>query len=185
MVGFGVSDRDVTVSPIPLNGAGSANTLWLFAAYTLDLDEQDEAFLTVKKSSYRLQTSKTDSVVSYDYVRNPSNHYPEAHLQIRGECSSLGELAKRGSEDRGSAKLHLPVGGRRFRPCLEDIIEFCVVEGLVLPHNRDWREVVNATREKFYRRQLKAAVRQHPEDAIAALEMLGFSVIEPEDEPNR
>ena len=31
------------------------------------------------------------------------------------------------------ADLHLPVGGRRFRPCLEDIIEFCILERVVGP----------------------------------------------------
>lgn len=185
IVGYGISDRDLTVSPIELRAARSGATLFLFAAYTLDLDEQDESFLTVDKSSYRLQTSERESVVSYDFVRNPSNDYPEAHLQIRGECFSLGELAKRGSENRSSSKLHLPVGGRRFRPCLEDIIEFCVVEGLVLPHSPDWKEVVDAKREQFYRRQLKAAVRQQPEEAVSVLERLGFSVFYPEDEQSR
>ncbi|MDE0268979.1 MAG: hypothetical protein OXI96_08095 [Acidimicrobiaceae bacterium] len=31
--------------------------------------------------------------------------------------------------------LHLLVGGRRFRPCLEDVIEFCVLERLVNPRD--------------------------------------------------
>ena len=108
--------------------------------------------------------------------------YGEAHLQIRGECSSLAELAGVSSVDRRFSKLHLPVGGRRFRPCLEDIIEFCIVEGLVLPHNPSWKEVVDAKRERFYLRQLKAAVRRHPEEAAFALSRLGFSVSGPENE---
>lgn len=181
-MGYGISVRDLRVLPIKLRAARPGATLFLFAAYTLDLDDQGKSFLTVDKSSYRLQTSERESIVSYDFVRNPSNNYPEAHLQIRGECSSLAELAGVSSVDRRFSKLHLPVGGRRFRPCLEDIIEFCIVEGLVLPHNPSWKEVVDAKRERFYRRQLKAAVRRHPEEAAFALSRMGFSVSGPEHE---
>lgn len=181
-MGYGISVRDLRVLPIKLRAARPGATLFLFAAYTLDLDDQGKSFLTVDKSSYRLQTSERESIVSYDFVRNPSNNYPEAHLHIRGECSSLAELAGVSSADRRFSKLHLPVGGRRFRPCLEDIIEFCIVEGLVLPHNPSRKEVVDAKRERFYRRQLKAAVRRHPEEAAFALSRMGFSVSGPEHE---
>lgn len=100
-------------------------------------------------------------------------------MQIYGESARLAELAELSQEDRKPSKLHLPVGGRRFRPCLEDIIEFCIVEGIVEPHNRDWREVIDDKRDQFYRRQLKAAVRQYPLEAVLALERLGYNVSEP------
>ena len=185
VVGHGVSDRNVTVSPIPLNTPRSRTGLFLFVAYTLDLDEEDQEFLTVEKSSYQLQTDQEKTVVSYDYVRDPSNAYPEAHLQIRGECSGLAELASVGLKQRSPSKLHLPTGGRRFRPCLEDIIEFCIVEELVIPHNPDWKEVVKARRDHFYSRQLRAAVRQNPKEAVGVLSWLGYSVAEPVQDNQR
>ena len=75
-------------------------------------------------------------------------------------------------EDRQSSRLHLPVGGRRFRPCLEDIIEFCIVERLVKPRHETWRDMLDVKRNQFYRRQLQAAVRQDPQAAVGALKHL-------------
>lgn len=116
-MGYGISVRDLRVLPIKLRAARPGATLFLFAAYTLDLDDQGKSFLTVDK--------------------------PGSTVLIVG-------------------------GG--------------VIEGLVLPHNPSRKEVVDAKRERFYRRQLKAAVRRHPEEAAFALSRMGFSVSGPEHE---
>jgi hypothetical protein len=66
-------------------------------------------------------------------------------------------------------RLHLPVGGRRFRPTLEDLIDFLIIEKLVTDCRPDWAEEVAAGRERFRRRQLMAVVRRDPESALESL----------------
>lgn len=77
--------------------------------------------------------------------------------------------------------MHLPVGpvgGRRFRPSLEDVIELLIVEGLV-DHRDDWEDALNVTRRPFQELQLKAAVRKYPHLAAEALENMNWSVRPP------
>ena len=198
VVGYRVSKQNFTPAHIPLKTQQAGTSLLLFVAYTLDL-QTEKGSLTVRNSAFRLQKSDEDggqaahdsspsgggkgvgAALRYDYVRDPTHRYPEAHLQIDGECAVLADLVQMsGKPDRPSSKLHLPVGGRRFRPCLEDIIEFCLEEGIVVPTNPDWKKVVGDQREGFYRRQLKAAVRQSPLVAASALRDLGSTVSEPE-----
>lgn len=170
VVGYGVTKNNLKSSPIELRTQQPRTSLYLFVTYTLDLNEQDDRFLTVTKSTYGLGASQTERAFRYDYERGPSNEYPEAYLHILGASERLAELVATGRPGRQPSRLHLPVGGRRFRPCLEDIIEFCIVEQLVEPRNDMWRENLNAKRDGFYRRQLKAAVRQDPDTARSALE---------------
>ena len=170
VLGRGITKANLKSSPIELRTRQPRTSLYLFVTYTLDLSERDDRFLTVTKSTYGLGTSETEWAFRYDYVRNPSNKYPEAHLQILGESERLADLMSTGRPGRPPSRLHLPVGSRRFRPCLEDIIEFCIVEQLVEPRHDKWEEKLNSQRDQFYRRQLKAAVRQDPDTARSALE---------------
>jgi hypothetical protein len=66
------------------------------------------------------------------------------------------------------SRLHLPVGGRRYRPTLEDVIEFLVTEKLAEPRD-GWRAVVDAQRCHWETIQLKAAVRRNPQAAAEVL----------------
>jgi hypothetical protein len=66
-------------------------------------------------------------VFHYDDARDPVNGYPLApsgEWKLDGLCEPLGLAAELG-------RLHFPVGGKRFRPCLEDVIEMLVVERFV------------------------------------------------------
>ena len=169
LVGYRVTRKNLVSSAIELRTRQPRTSLYLYVAYALDLDERDGRFLTVTKSTYGLGTAETESAIRYDYERNSSNTYPEAHLHIHGCSEALDCLVRVGRRDRKPSKLHLPVGGRRFRPCLEDIIEFCIVEKLVEPEQENWKEVLNAHRDEFYRKQLKSAVRGDPQAAVSAL----------------
>ena len=75
--------------------------------------------------------------------------------------------------------LHLPVGGDRFRPCLEDVIEFLVVE-CRFDCQGGWRAPSEAGRERWRRMQTRTAVRDSPSEAAAALRSLGYTVAAPE-----
>ena len=181
LVGCGVTPKNLVPSPIKLRTRQPRTSLYLYVAYTLDLDDHDGQFLTVSKSTYGLGTTETESDIRYDYERCPSNKYPEAHLHIHGRSEALTSLASAGWGDRPSSRLHLPVGGRRFRPCLEDIIEFCIVEKIVKPQHDDWKELLCDHRDEFYRKQLKSAVRRDPQVAVSALEQQGFHISQHHD----
>lgn len=135
VVGYGITSNNLKSSPIGLRTPQPRTSLYLFLTYTLDLNEQDHRFMTVTKSTYGLGTRETQWAFRYDYERKASNAYPDAHLHILGESERLAELTSIGRPGRHPPRLHLPVGGRRFRPCLEDIIEFCIVEQLVEPQH--------------------------------------------------
>jgi len=112
-------------------------------------------------------------MLHYDYERDKPGGYPEAHLQVCATSEAWEEVTKRrGPRGRQLERLHLPVGGRRFRPTVEDLIEFLITEKLA-DGNPGWQEHVRRGREGFERRQLRAAIRRHPEDATSALRDLG------------
>jgi hypothetical protein len=101
----------------------------------------------------------------FDYERDKQG-YPEAHLQIYGKSPALAEWS--GKPRRELERLHFPVGGRRYRPTLEDVIEFLIAEGLA-DGRVGWRDVLDAGREEYWRIQLRAAVRRDPLTTLAVL----------------
>lgn len=153
---------------IPINKPVHSPT-YLNIFILLEPDSANE-FLMVKTSVVLLARDKelTQELLHYDYERDKEDGYPEAHLQICADSEDWRALGP----DRALKKLHFPVGGRRFRPSLEDLIEFLIVEGFAegLP---GWKAAVDEGRHRFQMNQLKAAVRRHPEVAIEVLEKEG------------
>ncbi len=158
---------------IPLTISQKPARLGLRILHTLTLDDESK-YLRNTQSAYALATADGEAILTYDFVRPAPNVYPEAHLHIDGESASLQRLLDlSGQTERTARRLHLPVGGRRFRPCLEDIIEFCVSEELV-DYHAGWEDVLSEARSRFHLRQLKAAVRRCPEAAAEALQEAGW-----------
>ena len=109
----------------------------------------------------------------YDYERG-KHKYPEAHLQVDASGEAWDILCRpRGLSNRPLRRLHFPVGGRRYRPTLEDLIAFLITEDLADHHPGAW-EHIEAGREDFRKRQLRAAVRRNPEDALSILRELNL-----------
>jgi hypothetical protein len=155
--------------PIPVARAGGRSHCWLYVQYTLHRD--DEGYLTVEQSTFALHVGQdldSDSLFHYDYNRNPDTDYPEAHIQVPGSSPALTGLGQQFGRQWELGQLHFPVGGRRFRPCLEDVVEFLVVEEFVDPRD-GWRDVLAEHRQRFHQRQLAAAVRRDPGTAKQAL----------------
>ena len=78
-----------------------------------------------------------------------------------------------------AARSATAVGGRRFRPCLEDVIEFCILERLVTPRD-GWKQALNKSRDAYLDLQLRAAVHRNPKEAADALKHDGWRVSEPD-----
>lgn len=173
MVGYGISKSQlVSRRGIPICHGRRAPVLYLGLSYRLVPDHQDR-YLMVNSSVSALAANEdlSGELLHYDYEREKADGYPEAHLQI---CASsehwdaVGERVARGSRSRPLSKLHLPVGPRRFRPSLEDVVEFLITEGIAEGHD-GWKAVLAASRREFEEKQLRAAIRRAPEVAIAAL----------------
>ena len=180
VIGYEVSENNPVGDCLPLTISQRPVRLYLSVLHTLELDDSG-TFLTTNKSSYTLQgTSDAAPILTYDFVREPPNEFPEAHIHIHGESDVLRRMLSAGERDKDKpADLHLPVGGRRFRPCLEDIIEFCILERLVTPRD-GWQSALNSSRDEYRDRQLRAVVRRNPATAAEALKRDSWQVSPPD-----
>ncbi|MBU5422211.1 hypothetical protein KQI48_06000 [Cellulomonas hominis] len=118
---------------------------------------------------------------------------PAAHLNVHGHRDELVfAMMAAGARLRGRARasdvrrgrvprvatLHFPLGGHRFRPAFEDVLEMLVRE-FGLDTRDGWREALDASRRRSREVQLRAAVREDPASAAAVLGDLGWSVVAP------
>ncbi|PWI09926.1 hypothetical protein DIZ27_14600 [Streptomyces sp. NWU339] len=149
--------------------------LWMDVSYQLRLDAERE-HLMVQQSFFGVFGSQDakQGLFHYDYEREKADGYPDAHLQVYGNSDLFLALNDpRADSGRSLAQLHFPVGGKRFRPCLEDVIEFLIVERLV--EARDNHEkVLEVGREGFRRNQLLAAMRRDPGAVEVFVERYGM-----------
>lgn len=146
-------------------------------------------------------TAQFGPVIAFDYRRQPvSREVPSAHLNIDSNNESIlymlaesgnsrrvrsrrAKAQKRSGKDQsvvtehGSERdVHVPVGGARFRPCLEDVLEMLIVEFGVDHSHGDWRGALAQGRRRWRQHQLRAAINDNPDVAIHQLRELGFSV---------
>ena len=183
IIGAGISQKRSVSLPIPIAPSGGKAVVYLYLLHSYELDPEG-VYLTMTKSTMSLYTSqemKDDQlIVGIDYTRNPGNQFPGAHLHVFGRRDDLDTIYLGSTRKaRQLRDLHLPVGGKRFRPTLEDIVEFMVTEEMVVP-KPGWEEVVQEHRDRWEALQLKAAVRRNPQDAAAALRADGWMVSAPQ-----
>lgn len=164
-IGFGLSREDVVpLRAMPLTVSVAPPKAFLHVYHVLTL-EPGTGYLTTARSDagVYLDAEMRECLCRYDYERDKADDYPEAHLHVYAETDAIARCATTAGDHRLS-QLHFPVGGRRFRPVLEDLIAFLIREGLA---NRKpgWEGIVQTHRERFYKIQLRAAVRRDPDTA--------------------
>jgi hypothetical protein len=177
----GTNLQELASRPIRLRSRADM-PLWIDVFAYLMLDEDENRFLTVRSSVCALSVGDPASLVlHYDFERNKAQ-YTEAHLQVYGRHSTLERfLSQLGRKEVDAlAKMHLPVGGRRFRPALEDLLECLIDEGLA-DAKSGWRDALNESRRLYRLKQISASVRRHPGTAIRELERLGYVIGHPQD----
>ncbi|MFF0252386.1 hypothetical protein ACFYPW_07830 [Micromonospora zamorensis] len=172
----------LTSQPVRLRSAAQTS-IWLDVQCLLVLDEDEGRFLTIEASYCGLKFGDAaEPLLHYDFQRD-KEHYTEAHIQVCANHPTfetfLTELGRKGAG--GLSKIHLPVGGRRFRPALEDVLECLIIEGLVEAKD-GWQQLIEQTRREYRLRQIAAVVRRNTGTAQAELERLGYSVVPPEDQ---
>jgi hypothetical protein len=149
-------------TPFPLRIDDKKPRAWMDLSYQVRMDTEGQ-YLTVHSSYCGIfaDADLQECLCHFDFERD-KDQYTAAHVQVHGDSPALQKLNRGPDARRPLEKLHFPVGGKRFRPCLEDIIEFLVAERLV--EARDGHEeILEDGRARFHRRQLRAAMRRHPE----------------------
>lgn len=150
-----------------------------------------ERYLAVDRSAIKVYAgpeARGEPLFRYEYERWPYPEMAGAHLQIRAHrddmtwvMSNTGTGSRRGRAraTKGTAptmrELHFPVGGPRFRPCLEDVLEMLVVE-LGVDCTPEGRRALVDGRATWRQTQLATATRDNPAGAIDALRELGYTV---------
>lgn len=152
-------------------------------------------FLSVDECSYVVLPVKlTEPLFRYHYRRKPVGALPSAHLHVHGHRDETLALMLGGREagrvrDRlrsiGSGKfprlsaLHFPLGGRRFRPGLEDVIDMLRAEFEIdVMDSAD--DALRTGRLAYRQMQLASAIGDDPLTAAAELERLGYQVRPPD-----
>lgn len=149
----------------------------------------DKRYLAVLKSEFHVKLfDESAPIFHYDFQNNPRSEIPAAHVNIHASNEPLLRLMKSaGSMNRAKlreksvrsghvpqpSELHFPVGGTRFRPCLEDVLQFLIYE-LGVDRMDGWRQVLDVGRANWREKQLATAVVDNPPIAIRALQSLGL-----------
>ncbi|WP_199190087.1 hypothetical protein [Mycobacterium sp. ENV421] len=181
--------RSVVEMTVPLSGGpggdrdGDDPLAVLTVNYMLCVDSYG-THIAVEHSSFVLK-AKVDRtpIIRWDYDRDAKSK-PRSHVQVTAHRGALSHILSRLDHPTPHSieSLHIPIGGERFRPCLEDVVEFlirdCGFEG-----QEGWKQSVRDGRARWRRIQTRAVVRDSPECAVAELESLGYTVTPPDDGP--
>ncbi|ANF31937.1 hypothetical protein A0130_09850 [Leifsonia xyli] len=149
------------------------------------------AYFAVEYSSFTVQPASSSApLFTYDYLRKPGSLIPCSHINVhahRDEIVAAMMLAGKRHKGKARAKqiekaqvptlsaLHFPVGGHRFRPCLEDVLQMLIVEFGIDTQER-YQAVLDAGRSEWRTTQLRTAITDDMELAAELLREHGYVV---------
>jgi hypothetical protein len=183
----------------PINKSGEPARIPLYVAGDELAALSVQIYLGMDRVDAYLKTLRMDLAVHSTLDRTPLARLefrsdmtsdPIAHWQVHAERGSLSHLLARAHAIRPKivkkphdmSSLHFPVGGERFRPCLEDFLHFLVHECGV-DAVEGWENAIAEGRERWRRRQLRTLARDAQDEVAAVLVAEGWSVERPSDEP--
>lgn len=172
---------------IPLLIDGKELAALSFAFY-LEMDSVAKYLKTVRNDFAIHSTLDRTPLVRFDF-RSDMTSDPISHWQVHAERGSMSHLLARAHAVRPDivkrphdmSSLHFPTGGERFRPCLEDIVQFAIVECGV-DAQTGWKGAVMAGRERWRRTQLRTVTRDAQEEVATVLRLEGWTVTAPKGE---
>lgn len=111
-----------------------------------------------------------------DFLKD-ANKVPIVHWKVHAERGSMSRLLARSNPEHVGllSKVHLPLGGARMRPCLEDVLQLCMVE-FDIDHHDGAKEAIATGREGWRRAQVGALVRGSPAEAVRVPGELGYRI---------
>ncbi|WP_423057346.1 hypothetical protein [Brevibacterium linens] len=146
-------------------------------------------YLAVEKSRIEV-TPKAGSgpTFRYEYDRNYTKA-PPAHMHVHAHrdaftylMATAGNSSKRSKRRVESGKvpslqdIHFPLGGHRFRPCLEDILEI-LIEEFGVDMQPGTLKALRDGRANWRRTQARSVARDDPQSAVDVLRSLGYDVV--------
>lgn len=152
-------------------------------------------YLAVRWSRFEVNVpSVEEPLFRYDYDAGCDGNIPAAHLNVHSHRDELVfAMLASGARLRGRSRstslrrgavprlstLHFPLGGHRFRPALEDVLEMLVREFGLDKNEQQWELAIREGRERWRAKQLGAAIRDDPKTASKVLAGLQDRVDEP------
>lgn len=159
--------------------------LFLSIAYTAGINHRNR-YLQVLTSSVGLYTDVTGGqkkpcpIVRVEYLRQRS--VSAAHMHIHANSPEITWIyGTAGNPAPNLHDLHFPVGGRRFRPTLEEFLFFLNDEKLFTDWRKGWKQHLETTLTEWERIQARSVVRTYPQEAVETLSALGYDVNPPID----
>jgi hypothetical protein len=130
-----------------------------------------------------------ESLFHFDYKREMGGSVPVAHVNVHANRDEIIYAMMLGTKKRARrrakatdagtvprlSQLHIPVGGHRFRPSVEDVLEMLIHE-FGIDAATDALPRLRAARAEYRTTQVRASVTDDPEAAAAVLRDLGYSV---------
>ncbi len=176
--------------PLFQKGMQGDHYLELKVEFEVMLDP-DESNLSVHESAFGLwiqpgqpekkkpTRGKPRPVFRIEYDRDASRK-PAAHVHLHAESSDWGWIyGKAGLPMQRVQQIHFPVGGRRYRPSVEDLLTFLDRERIFNDWRPGWEEVVEKSRSLWEERQLRSAVKADAKTAVDKLQEMGYRVTPP------
>ena len=163
------------------------------AEFLLSWDSANTYLRTERSNINVMPFGKGEAMWRYDYLRN-ADWKPVSYLHVHAHRDEAVHLMLTAPTLRGKRRLtssnfrsglsdlHFPLGGDRFRPCLEDAFEMLIHE-FGVDCEDGALNAIRESRELWRTRQVGAAVRDHPEGAAASLRELGYTVEAPSEGP--
>ncbi|WP_166844851.1 hypothetical protein [Isoptericola sp. BMS4] len=157
----------------------------LAVAVFLQLDHAGEHLKATRTDIAVYSTLDRTPLVRLDYLSDMRTD-PVCHWQFHGERGAFSHLlaiahakdSRQVSQPHDLSSVHLPVGGERFRPCLEDVLEMlirdCGVDAV-----DGWQTALEEGRERWRMRQFRTTVRDLQQEAADVLEKYGWAVSPP------
>lgn len=187
------SVRDLVTIKTPVDGlplhVNGRRVVTLGLEYDCSWDHAAE-YLAVESSRVRVVLGakiKVEPLFRYEFLRVVRGRVPTAHLHVHAHRDSFTWLVGRTADPDDDhvpqlSDLHFPLGGARFRPCLEDVLETLIEEFAVDTQRPDARAMLVEGRILWRERQLRAAVRDDLEVAAMVLRANGYTVVGPAGE---
>lgn len=174
-------------SYVPLLRDGELETaprMMLKIEFSMVMDDEEE-HLTVQRSTYGLFVQPNPGrgprpVYRIEYDRNARNK-PPAHVHFHAESLEFGWIyGSAGQPMPRMDEIHFPVGGSRFRPTVEEMLQFLDREGIYSDWKDGWQTAVETSLREWEERQVRATVRRHRDIAVEQLRSMNFVVHPPE-----
>ncbi len=177
----GVLKKDQRI-PLHVQGQHLAD---LAVAVFLQLDHAGEHLKAQRTDIAVYSTLDRTPLVRLEYLSDMRND-PVCHWQFHGERGAFSHLlsiahaknSRQVSQPHDLSSVHLPVGGERFRPCLEDVLEM-LIKDCGVDAVEGWQAALEDGRERWRMRQFRTTVRDLQQEAADVLEKYGWTVSAP------